>query len=92
MDGAQAYATLARSRFGEFIGMKIKTAIVVVFVTLCSQIPLTGVLAQEALSLGVVGEATAISGVVEGGAAIERVLTGYNGLDDPIGLAQLVRA
>lgn len=32
------------------------------------------------------GMATEIPGVVRGGAAIERILTGFNGLDDPIGL------
>lgn len=34
----------------------------------------------------VVGTATEIAGVVKGGTPIERILTGYNGLDDPIGL------
>lgn len=34
----------------------------------------------------VVGTATDIPGVVKGGTPIERILTGYNGLDDPIGL------
>jgi gluconolactonase len=34
----------------------------------------------------VVGEATDIAGVVEGGSEILRVLEGFNGLDDPIGL------
>ena len=33
-----------------------------------------------------VGTATEIAGVVAGGTPIQRVLTGYNGLDDPIGL------
>ena len=34
----------------------------------------------------VVGTATEIPGVVEGGAPIQRLLEGYKGLDDPIGL------
>jgi gluconolactonase len=34
----------------------------------------------------VVGTATEIPGVVRGGAPIERILQGYRGLDDPIGL------
>jgi len=34
----------------------------------------------------VVGTATEIPGVVRGGAPIERLLTGFDGLDDPIGL------
>ena len=33
-----------------------------------------------------VGVATEIAGVVKGGTPIERILTGFNGLDDPIGL------
>ena len=35
----------------------------------------------------VVGAAVAIPGVVRAGASIERILTGYDGLDDPIGLS-----
>jgi gluconolactonase len=34
----------------------------------------------------VVGAATDIPGVVKGGSPIQRILTGYKGLDDPIGL------
>src|SRR5512145_3523532 len=34
----------------------------------------------------VVGAAVAIPGVVRAGAPIERILTGFDGLDDPIGL------
>jgi len=34
----------------------------------------------------IVGVANEIPGVVQGGTPIERILTGYNGLDDPIGL------
>src|SRR5262245_1300833 len=34
----------------------------------------------------VVGTATEIPGVVEGGSPIQRILEGYKGLDDPIGL------
>jgi gluconolactonase len=43
----------------------------------------SGLHAQE---LPIVGVANDIPGVVLGGTPIERVLTGYNGLDDPIGL------
>jgi len=43
--------------------------------------------AQALQAPAVVGAAVDIAGVVKGGAAIERILTGYNGLDDPIGLS-----
>lgn len=42
--------------------------------------------AQTALEPTVVGWSTAVPGVVEDGAEIVRVIEGYNGLDDPIGL------
>jgi len=42
--------------------------------------------AQTSLSPVKVGVATDIAGVVKGGTPIERILTGFNGLDDPIGL------
>ena len=56
------------------------------------QILLTLLLAASLASLHAaqspvaVGTAVEIPGVVLGGALIERILTGYNGLDDPIGL------
>jgi gluconolactonase len=43
-------------------------------------------LAQARQAPVVTGTAVEIPGVVKGGAPIERILTGYNGLDDPIGL------
>jgi gluconolactonase len=42
--------------------------------------------AQTAPSPVAAGTAVEISGVVRGGAPIERILTGFDGLDDPIGL------
>lgn len=42
--------------------------------------------AQALQAPAVVGAAVDIPGVVKGGTPIERILTGYNGLDDPIGL------
>ena len=42
--------------------------------------------AQTGLSPVKVGAATDIAGVVKGGTPIERILTGFDGLDDPIGL------
>ena len=45
-----------------------------------------GARAQALEAPAVVGSAVAIPGVVRGGAPIERILTGFEGLDDPIGL------
>jgi hypothetical protein len=42
--------------------------------------------AQAANTPVVVGSTTEIPGVVRNGTPIERILTGFNGLDDPIGL------
>lgn len=42
--------------------------------------------AQTSLTPTKVGVATDIAGVVKGGTPIERILTGFSGLDDPIGL------
>ena len=42
--------------------------------------------AQGRAASAAAGAANDISGVVKGGTAIERVLTGFDGLDDPIGL------
>jgi gluconolactonase len=44
-------------------------------------------LAAQAPAPQASGTVTAIAGVVAAGAPIERILTGYNGLDDPIGLS-----
>jgi gluconolactonase len=43
--------------------------------------------AQGLQAPAVVGTAVAIPGVVRAGAPIERILTGFDGLDDPIGLS-----
>jgi gluconolactonase len=45
-----------------------------------------GARAQAGPSPAVAGAALDIPGVVRGGAPIERILTGFDGLDDPIGL------
>ena len=45
-----------------------------------------GALAQAVKAPVVAGTAVDISGVVKGGTSIERIVTGYDGLDDPIGL------
>jgi gluconolactonase len=66
--------------------MKRKAAIAVVLAGLAIQATRDAVRAQTAPSPVVVGTAVEISGVVRGGAPIERVLTGFDGLDDPIGL------
>src|SRR5919108_4992502 len=44
------------------------------------------VILHGAQSPTVVGTAVDIPGVVRSGTAIERILTGFDGLDDPIGL------
>jgi gluconolactonase len=53
---------------------------------LVSQAPFRLVLGQPNQTPVVVGAATEIPGVAEGGSEIVRILEGYNGLDDPIGL------
>jgi gluconolactonase len=63
--------------------MTPSTKIAVVAVTLFSLAPFC-VACTEAPA--VVGTATGIPGVVEDGSPIQRLLEGYNGLDDPIGL------
>src|SRR5512145_2926518 len=40
----------------------------------------------QATAPSVVGTAVAIPGVIRAGASIERIVTGFDGLDDPIGL------
>jgi gluconolactonase len=73
-------------RSGVNIGMKSRISVVAVIGALIWQVPLSIVSAQGNQEPVVVGAATAIPGVVEGGSAIQRILEGYNGLDDPIGL------
>src|SRR5215467_8743936 len=63
--------------------MTPRTKIASIAVTLLSLTPFCVGAAQAP---SVVGTATEILGVVKGGSPIERVLTGYKGLDDPIGL------
>ena len=63
--------------------MTQRTKIAVVAVTLVSLAPFCVGCAEEP---AVVGMATEIPGVVEGGDPIQRILEGYKGLDDPIGL------
>ena len=46
-----------------------------------------GALAQALKAPVVAGTAVDIPGVVKGGTPIERIVTGYDGLDDPIGLS-----
>jgi gluconolactonase len=67
--------------------VKVKTllAVVVWVLALASVGDVVG--AQTAVSPVVVGKATDIPGVVKGGTPIERILTGFDGLDDPIGLS-----
>src|ERR1043166_1387287 len=63
--------------------MTLRTRIAVAAVVLISLGPFC-VTAAEAPAA--VGTATEIPGVVKGGAPIQRILQGYKGLDDPIGL------
>ena len=64
--------------------MKPITKIGILALTLLSLAPFGVVHAQAP---AVVGTATEIPGVVEGGSEIQRLLEGYDGLDDPLGLA-----
>ena len=66
--------------------MKPRIAITVVISALVLQAPFSVVSAQVNQAPVVVGVATEIPGVVESGSEIQRILEGYNGLDDPIGL------
>ena len=66
--------------------MKIRTTLVVALGALVSQAPFSVVYGQANQAPVVVGTATEIPGVVEEGAEILRILEGFNGLDDPIGL------
>ena len=66
--------------------MRQSAIIAVVLGTLSIQPVRDPARAQTAPSPVVVGAAVEIPGVVRGGAPIERILTGFDGLDDPIGL------
>jgi gluconolactonase len=66
--------------------MKPRIAIRAVIGALVSQALLSNVNGQGIEPPAVVGVTPAIPGVVEGGTQIHRILDGYNGLDDPIGL------
>ena len=63
--------------------MTLRTKIAIVAATLFSLAPFCVAGAEAPV---VVGTATEIPGVVKGGSPIERILQGYKGLDDPIGL------
>jgi gluconolactonase len=63
--------------------MTLRTRTAIVAATLASLAPFC-VAGAEAPA--VVGVATEIPGVVKGGSQIQRILQGYKGLDDPIGL------
>ena len=66
--------------------MKLRITIAVAISAIVSQAPFSVVSGQTNQPPTIVGSATEIPGVVEGGAEIQRILEGYNGLDDPIGL------
>ena len=63
--------------------MTLGTRIAVAAVTLVALAPFCGMAAPAP---AIVGTATDIPGVVKGGTPIQRIVTGYKGLDDPIGL------
>jgi gluconolactonase len=63
-----------------------RTALVSVLCFAALQAAHTAARAQAPQAPAVAGAAVDIPGVVKGGTPIERILTGYNGLDDPIGL------
>jgi gluconolactonase len=64
-----------------------RTALVIVVSCAAIQAAHTAARAQAPHVPAVVGAAVDIAEVVKGGTPIERILTGYDGLDDPIGLA-----
>jgi gluconolactonase len=64
-----------------------RTTLVIVVSCAAIQAAHTAARAQAPHVPAVVGAAVDIAGVVKGGTPIERILTGYDGLDDPIGLA-----
>src|SRR5882762_9415899 len=59
---------------------------VLAIVVSCAAFQAAHTAAQALQAPAVVGAAVDIPGVVKGGTPIERILTGYDGLDDPIGL------
>ena len=61
-----------------------RTALALCFATFLAT-DITAV-AQALQAPAVAGTAVEIPGVIKGGTALERILTGYDGLDDPIGL------
>ena len=63
-----------------------RTALVIFVASAAFQAAHTASRAQALQAPAVVGAAVDIPGVVKGGTRIERILTGYDGLDDPIGL------
>jgi gluconolactonase len=63
--------------------MKIETTLAAAVIAL----PLTSFGAANAQEPVVVGYSTAVPGVVEDGSEIYRIVEGYEGLDDPLGLA-----
>src|SRR4051812_3547426 len=64
-----------------------RTALVIVVCCAGWQTAHTAARAQALQAPAVAGEAVNIAGVVKKGTPIERILTGYDGLDDPIGLS-----
>ena len=76
-------ANNARRNLRYSVRMK-RTALAVSFATFLGAH--IAVLAQALQAPAVAGTAVDIAGVIKGGTPIERILTGYDGLDDPIGL------
>ena len=64
-----------------------RTVLVIVVCYAAFQAAHTAARAQALQAPAVAGTAVDIPGVVKGGTPIERILTGYDGLDDPIGLS-----
>jgi gluconolactonase len=64
-----------------------RTALVIVACGAAFQAAHIATLAQALQAPAVAGAALEIRGVVKGGTPIERIVTGYDGLDDPIGLS-----
>ena len=63
-----------------------RTALVIVVLCAALQAAHAAARVQALQAPAVAGAAVDIPGVVKGGTPIERILTGYDGLDDPIGL------
>ena len=66
--------------------MKLTASVVMVLGVICLQGARDGTWAQATPVPAVVGAALDIPDVVKGGTPIERILQGFDGLDDPIGL------